>query len=133
MKTMKVSVVTPQGPIFEGNVEMVSARAVSGELGILPGHIPIVAPLTVGEVNIKHDGIVDHIAISGGFMEVHSNIVTILAEAAEMSTKIDVHRAEEARRRAERRLRDQKSHVDFKRAEWALKRAINRLEVEKHK
>lgn len=132
MKTMKVSVVTPGGPVFDGDVEMVTAKAISGELGILPGHIPIVVPLAVGEVNIKHDNTVDHIAVSGGFLEVHNNTVTILAEAAEMSLKIDIHRAEEARRRAERRLQDKQTHVDFKRAELALKRAINRLEVNKH-
>src|SRR5699024_6538351 len=128
----KVSVVTPNGPVFENEAEMVTAKAVSGELGILPGHVPIVTPLTIGEVNIKCNGTVEHVAVSGGILEVHSSTVTILAEAAEVAKKIDVHRAEEARNRAERRLQDKQTHVDFKRAEFALKRAMNRLEVHKH-
>ncbi|MBO9130060.1 F0F1 ATP synthase subunit epsilon [Bacillus sp. 165] len=129
MKTIKVSIVTPDGPVYENDVEMVSARAESGELGILPGHVSMVAPLAISAVRLKHDGKTDQVAVSGGFLEVRPDKVTILAQAAEEATHIDVHRANEAKRRAERRLDDKQAHVDFKRAELSLKRAMNRLNV----
>lgn len=130
MKTIKASVVTPDGPVYESEVEMVSAKAVSGELGILPGHIPLVAPLSISAVRLKNGGKTDQVAVSGGFLEVRPDQVTILAQAAELATKIDVDRARAAKERAERRLQQAKAdNVDFKRAELALKRAINRLNV----
>ncbi|WP_338751974.1 F0F1 ATP synthase subunit epsilon [Bacillus sp. FJAT-52991] len=130
MKTVKVSIVTPDGPAYESEVEMVSAKAQSGELGILPGHIPMVAPLQIGAVRLnKGAGKPDLVAISGGFLEVRPDQVTILAQAAEQAENIDVARAKEAKMRAERRLSEKKENVDFKRAELALKRAINRIEV----
>ncbi|MEH7379390.1 F0F1 ATP synthase subunit epsilon [Bacillus sp. JJ1533] len=133
MKTVKVNVVTPDGPVYEADVEMVSAKAQSGELGILPGHIPMVAPLQVGAVRLKKEGNTELVAVSGGFLEVRPDQVTILAQAAETAEHIDVHRAKEAKKRAEQRLQAKQEHVDFKRAELALKRAINRLNVTQNK
>lgn len=130
MSTMKVSVVTPDGPVYDSEVEMVSAKATSGELGILPGHIPLVAPLTIGVVRLKEGGDTKQVAVSGGFVEVRPDKVTILAEAAELPSEIDIDRARAAKERAERRMQQaKKDSVEFKRAELALKRAINRLEV----
>ena len=130
MKTIKVTVVTPDGPVYEADVEMVSTKAKTGELGILPGHIPLVAPLEIGVVRIKKEKLTDLIAVSGGFLEVRPEQVTILAQSAEKASDIDVERAQKAKERAEQRLRDQHlEHVDFRRAELALQRAINRLTV----
>lgn len=134
MKTIKVSVVTPDGPVYESDVEMVSTKAQSGELGILPGHIPMVAPLQIGAVRLKNGGKTDLVAVSGGFLEVRPEQVTILAQSAEQSDEIDIERAVRAKERAEKRLQEQKrDNIDFKRAELALQRAINRISVsEKH-
>jgi F-type H+-transporting ATPase subunit epsilon len=131
MKTIKVSVVTPDGPVYEDNVEMVSSKAQSGELGILPGHIPLVAPLAIGAVRLKLEGgKTEQIAVSGGFLEVRPDQVTVLAQTAERSADIDVERALRAKERAEQRLREQQQeNTDFRRAELALQRAINRLTV----
>lgn len=129
MKTIKVSVVTPDGPVYEADVEMVSTKAKSGELGILPGHIPLVAPLEIGAVRLKKDGRTEFIAVSGGFLEVRPDKVTVLAQAAERAENIDVARAKAAKERAERRLQAKQDDVDFKRAELALRRALNRLDV----
>ncbi|GLH64079.1 ATP synthase epsilon chain [Parageobacillus toebii] len=129
MKTIKVSVVTPDGPVYEADVEMVSTKAKSGELGILPGHIPLVAPLEISAVRLKKEGKTEYIAVSGGFLEVRPDKVTILAQAAERAEDIDVTRAKAAKERAERRLQSKEDDIDFKRAELALKRAINRLNV----
>ncbi|WP_053368373.1 F0F1 ATP synthase subunit epsilon [Bacillus sp. FJAT-27245] len=130
MRTIKVSVVTPDGPVYDADVEMVSTKAQSGELGILPGHIPMVAPLQIGAVRMKKEGKTELVAVSGGFLEVRPEKVTILAQSAEQSDEIDIERAMRAKERAEQRLRErQQEHIDFKRAELALQRAINRLAV----
>lgn len=130
MKTIKVSVVTPNGPVFEQDAEMISVRAQSGELGILPGHIPMVAPLQIGALRIKTAKETELVAISGGFVEVRPDAVTVLAQSAEQSSDIDVNRALKAKERAEARLNNnKKDEIDFQRAELALKRAMNRLSV----
>jgi F-type H+-transporting ATPase subunit epsilon len=134
MKTMKVSVVSPDGPVYDADVEMVSTKALTGELGILPGHVPMVAPLEIGSVRLKKEGKTEFIAVSGGFLEVRPDQVTVLAQAAEMASEIDVERALRAKERAEQRMKDAKAEmVDFKRAELALRRAINRLTVAERK
>lgn len=132
MSTLQVSVVTPDGPVLEGRFNMVSCKAESGELGILPNHSPLVAPLSISVIRLKDDAGTERIAVSGGFLEVSSNQVTILAKAAEKSEEINVTRAEAAKRRAEELLQSQKDSVDFHRAEMALKRAVNRLNAGKN-
>ncbi|WP_050616587.1 F0F1 ATP synthase subunit epsilon [Bacillus testis] len=129
MKTVEVSVVTPDGPVFNGEAEMVSTKAKSGELGILPGHIAMVAPLEIGAVRIKQGGKTEFVAVSGGFLEVRPDKVTILAQTAELAENIDIARAMAAKSRAEHLLHDQQRNVDAKRAELALKRAINRINI----
>ncbi|MGP4079365.1 F0F1 ATP synthase subunit epsilon [Pseudalkalibacillus sp. R45] len=131
MKTFTVSVVTPDGPVYEETgAEMVSAKATSGELGILPGHVPLVAPLTINAVRIKKDNNTQILAVSGGFIEVRPDQVTILAQAAELAADINVDRAKAAKERAEKRLQGSKQEdIDFKRAQYALDRAINRINV----
>ncbi|WP_117168424.1 F0F1 ATP synthase subunit epsilon [Paraliobacillus sediminis] len=133
MKTLTVSVVTPDGPILEDTFEMVSCKAENGELGILPNHIPLIAPLVISVTRLKRDNETIKIAINGGFVEVNNNKVTILAQSAETPGVIDVQRARKAKERAERRLQTKQDDVDFKRAEYALKRALNRLDVIENK
>ncbi|ASN04074.1 F0F1 ATP synthase subunit epsilon [Virgibacillus necropolis] len=129
MKTLTVSVVTPDGPVMEDSFEMVSCKAENGELGILPGHIPLVAPLTISVVRLKRGNDVERIAVSGGFLEVRPDKVTILAQSAEKPSEINVERAEQSKTRAENRLQTKQDDIDFQRAELALKRAINRLDT----
>ncbi|WP_160724181.1 F0F1 ATP synthase subunit epsilon [Bacillus sp. USDA818B3_A] len=134
MKTVKVTVVTPDGPVYDSEVEMVSTKAKSGELGILPGHIPLVAPLAISAVRLKKGGQTEFVAVSGGFLEVRPDQVTILAQTAELASDIDVERALRAKERAEQRVQEQRAeHTDFRRAELALQRAINRLAVSEKK
>nr|pir H+-transporting two-sector ATPase (EC 3.6.3.14) epsilon chain - Bacillus firmus [Cytobacillus firmus] len=130
MSTIRVNVVTPDGKVYDGDVDLVVVRTVEGELGIFRKHIPLVAPVTVGRVRLKKGNSEEQVAVSGGFVEVRADQVTILAEAAELPSAIDVDRARAAKERAESRLNSTKQDaVDFKRAELALKRAINRLDV----
>jgi len=132
MKTLTVSVVTPDGLVLEDNYEMVSCRAENGELGILPGHIPLVAPLTINEVRLKRENTENYVAVNGGFLEVRPDKVTILAQSAEKAEDIDVKRAEEARERAMKLIESNQDDVDMMRAKLALNRAMNRIDVAKH-
>ncbi|HIS29130.1 MAG TPA: F0F1 ATP synthase subunit epsilon [Candidatus Avamphibacillus intestinigallinarum] len=129
MKTLHVEIVTPDGPILTEDYEMVSVTATSGELGILPNHIPLVAPLAISVVRLKNGNDTKHVAVTGGFVEMSHNELTILATAAETEEDIDVRRAQRAKERAEKRLQSQQDTVDFHRAELALKRALNRLDI----
>ncbi|AYC28838.1 F0F1 ATP synthase subunit epsilon [Paenisporosarcina cavernae] len=131
MKTVKVNIVTPDGPVYDSEVQMIIAKTAAGEIGVLAGHIPMVAPLEVGAIRLKKEGNVqDIVAVSGGFIEVRPEQVTILAQSAEISSAIDVARAKEAVKRAEERLNASKADdIDFKRAELSLKRAMNRINV----
>ncbi|WP_077307134.1 F0F1 ATP synthase subunit epsilon [Terribacillus halophilus] len=132
MSTVTTSIVTPDGPVLEADYEMVSCTAENGELGILPGHIPLVAPLKVSSVRLQIQGRTDYVAVSGGFLEVRPDRITILAQTAESAADIDVDRAEQAKNRAEKRLQDKQANLDQIRAEQALNRAINRLDVASH-
>lgn len=130
MKTLIVSVVTPDGPVLEDTFEMVSCKSENGELGILPGHIPLVAPLQISAVRLKRGDTEQKIAVSGGFLEVRPDKVTVLAQTAEKPEDIDKTRAEAALARAEERLNQKdRDDTDFARAELSLKRAMNRITI----
>jgi F-type H+-transporting ATPase subunit epsilon len=133
MKTLKVNIVTPDGPVYSSDVEMVITKAQSGELGILPGHIPTVAPLQIGAVRLKNGSDTELVAVSGGFLEVRPEQVTILAQTAEKAESIDIERAKGAKTRAEERLQSNQDELDLKRAELSLKRAVNRINVSEHR
>ncbi len=129
MKTITVNIVTPDGPVYDSEVSMVIAVTATGEMGILPGHIPTVAPLGIGAVRLKKENSTELVAVNGGFLEIRPEKVTILAQSAERATEIDLARAQESAKRAEELLQANKDEIDFKRAELALKRAMNRINV----
>ena len=131
MKTLTVSVVTPDGQVLEDDYEMLSCKAESGELGILPGHIPLVSPLTINAVRLKRGNEEDLVAVNGGFLEVRPDKATILAQSAERADDIDVDRAERAKERAAQLLESNNQDIDVQRAKLALNRAMNRLGVAK--
>lgn len=124
--------VTPDGRVLEDDYNMLSCKAESGELGILPGHIPLVAPLSINAIRLKRDDQDEFVAVNGGFLEVRPDKVTVLAQSAEKASEIDVKRAEEAKERAAQLLEKQAADTDIARAKLALNRAINRIEVAKH-
>lgn len=131
MKTVQVNIVTPDGPVYDAEVTMVIAKTVSGDIGILAGHIPMVAPLSISALKLKKaDGSTEFAAVSGGFIEVRPDKITVLAPSAEVASSIDIARAKEAKARAEQRLQSKQDNIDFNRAELALKRAINRINVQ---
>ncbi|HHY32120.1 MAG TPA: F0F1 ATP synthase subunit epsilon [Firmicutes bacterium] len=131
-KTLRLEVVTPDRLEFSGDVESVIAPTVSGYIGILPGHIPLIARLAVGVLTARTGDSRLMLAVSEGYMEVSPTKVIILAEAAEMPGEIDVQRALEAKRQAEEILATSKEHVVLTRARASLQKALNRLKVAKY-
>lgn len=102
-KTIRFEIVTPERVVLKEQVTQVTAPTRSGEITVLPGHIPLVATLQPGMIEIKRpDGTSEIMSVSGGFIEVLKNKVVILADTAERAEEIDIARAEEARQRAEK-------------------------------
>lgn len=129
MSKFMLEIVTPERLFFNDEVEMVIARGVEGDIGILKGHEPFVTPLQIGKIKIKIDGQFKLAAISQGYMQVTKEKVVILVDTAEWPEEIDVDRAEKARERAEKRLQQKTADLDILRAEIALKKAAARLGV----
>lgn len=84
MSTMFLDIVTPEKKVYSEEVEMVITKAAEGEIGILPRHVPLVSPIKGKTVRVKKDGVFETFHVSGGFIEVRSDRVTILAEKAEL-------------------------------------------------
>jgi F-type H+-transporting ATPase subunit epsilon len=128
-KTIRLDIVTPDKVAYSEDVNMVIARATNGDLGILPGHAPLIAGLDIWPLRVITDEGEIEIVLCSGFIEVRPEKVTILAACAELPETIDIARAEAARERAESRLKAADDSIDVTRAEAALRRAIVRLRV----
>ncbi|PIC85177.1 F0F1 ATP synthase subunit epsilon [Sporosarcina sp. P20a] len=129
MSKIKVNIVTPDGPVVEMDANMVIAVTEAGEIGVLPGHIAMVAPLQIGALRLKTDGKTETVAVHGGFIEVRPEVVTVLAQSAELAESIDIARAKKAAEKAEQDLQNKSDDLSQKLAELDLKRAINRMQV----
>ena len=127
---LKVDIVTAERLVYsEEGVERLIVPGVEGELGVLTLHAPLLTMIQPGVLRIVKGGDEVEMAITGGFIEVRQNRVTILADAAERAEEIDTVRAEEARRLAQRRLEERISEEDLARAGASLARALARLKV----
>ena len=127
---LQLSVVTPAREVAREKVKGVTVPGKGGYLGILPGHAPLLSELQAGELSYVHNGSAEFMALSRGFVEVLPERVIVLAEAVERAEEIDVARAEQAKERAEDRLRKiTEPGVDRERARAALDRALTRLAV----
>jgi F-type H+-transporting ATPase subunit epsilon len=129
MATTRLEIVTAERVVFSEEVDAVIAPGIEGQLGVLPHHAPLMTTLMPGELLVRKGGDEFSLAITGGFVEVRPDRIIVLADAAERVEEIDVARAEEARRRAEERLKAPAAEVDLMRAEAALRRSLVRLEV----
>ncbi|WP_366923714.1 F0F1 ATP synthase subunit epsilon [Metallumcola ferriviriculae] len=130
-KKLTVEVVTPERSVAGKEIDSLVVPASEGYLGVLPGHAPLVTGLQVGVITMKNGGQDETIAISGGFMEVIEDKVTIMPDTAETAAEIDAARAERAKERAEERLEKRPEGLDAARAEAALQRAIARIKAVK--
>ena len=128
---IELIIVTPQRQLLREKVASVQLPGASGELGILPGHAPLITELGNGELSYKLSGGGETVvlAVLSGFAEVLPDRVTVLAETAERPEEIDVERAKEALARAEKRLASTDPDVDWDRATVALQRALVRIKV----
>ena len=127
--TLHVEVVTAERELYNGEANLVSAPGSEGRLGILPRHAALLTTLASGDLRIELNGAEEPLFISGGFLEVSDDNVTVLADTAEHAEEIDQARAEEARRRAQERLAQAQSNVERAELQAALERAIARLRV----
>ena len=132
-KTFHLEIIATDRVFFSGEVEHLVITAIDGLLGIMAGHEPLVTSLPTGEMKYLVDGEWKYAAISEGFIQVMPDSSIILAETCELPEEIDIKRAQEARERAEERLRQKQSIKEYYETQAALNRAMNRLKIsQKH-
>ncbi len=131
-KSFKLYIVEPDGVFYEGEIDMLEFNTTEGEIGVLPGHIPMTVIIKPGIVTVYETGKEEKkAAIHAGFVEILPDKVTILAEIAEWPEEIDMARAEAAMERAQARIQEKASGTDMMRAETALLRAMARINLVK--
>lgn len=128
-KKMDVKIIAPDRVFYEGQVSFIEFNTTEGIMGIYPKHIPMTVVIAPGILKVVDDEGEKSAALHSGFAEVLGDSITILAESVEWPDEIDVRRAEEAKARAERRIKD--SSQDMGRAELALKRSLVRMQLSK--
>ncbi len=121
MKTIQVEVVSAEESIFSGPAKFVALPGEMGELGILPGHVPLITRIKPGAVRIvKADGEEEFVFVAGGILEVQPKVVTVLSDTAIRGKDLDEAKANEARKAAEEALKNAKSEVDLAKAQSEL-------------
>ncbi|MCM1065057.1 MAG: ATP synthase F1 subunit epsilon [Eubacterium sp.] len=128
-KTFNLRIITPDRVFYEGETEMVEFNTTEGQVGVLPGHIPLTVIVKPGILHIHEAEGEKTAALHAGFAEILPEGITILAEIIEWPEEIDENRAEAARERAEERLRSRTPETDIARAETALQRAVARIQA----
>ena len=127
---IKLEIVTPERLVFDETVDGVTLPGSEGELGVLPHHAPLVSTLGVGELRIREGANEEWFAIVGGFVQVRPDKVVVMAETADLAAEIDLEKAQEARREAERALETGYSEgADLSAARAALQTALMRIRV----
>ena len=127
MSTIQVDVVSAEAEVFSGMAEFVALPGESGELGILPGHTPLITRIKPGAVRIQNGTQEELVFVAGGILEVQPNKITILADTAIRGHDLDEARALEAKARAEENLKENASDVDYARAQAELSVAVAQL------
>ena len=128
-RSFRLEVISPDRIFFDDMVEMVELRTTEGDIGVLKGHIPLTAVVAPGIMKIKASGEEKEAALHDGFIEILKEKVVVLAESCEWPDEIDINRANEAKIRAERRLKGAEGEINESRAELALKRALTRIDL----
>ena len=130
MNAFRLKIVSPDGLIFDGQAQQLTVRTTSGEMGILAGHIPCVAPLGMGRATVVLEGEPRYAACIGGMVSVTSQLVTLVATTFEWAENIDTLRAKLSQDRAEAILaRKENSDTDVQLAQARLRRALVRQSV----
>jgi F-type H+-transporting ATPase subunit epsilon len=127
---LQLEVVTPERRVLAEPVDMVTLPGLSGELGILPGHTPLISQLKTGVLSYSKDGRSSQLHVSGGFLEIRDDHVSVLAEIAERPEEIDAARARLAREHVEKQLNSWSgTEEDFEKARVKLERSMVRLQL----
>ncbi|OPH37491.1 F0F1 ATP synthase subunit epsilon [Moraxella atlantae] len=130
MATLQCNVVSAKETIYSGDINMLVAAGIEGEIGILPGHIPFITLLKPGTLQITEpNGEIETVYVSGGILEVQPNIVTVLADTAIRAKDLDEAKIKEARRQAQELLQNQKANVDTTAALMALAESLAQLQT----
>ncbi|HTH59418.1 MAG TPA: F0F1 ATP synthase subunit epsilon [Paraburkholderia sp.] len=128
MATIKVDVVSAEESIFDGEAKFVALPGEAGELGILPGHTPLITRIRPGAVRIVADsGEEEFVFVAGGILEVQPGAVTVLADTAIRGKDLDEAKAAEARKRAEEALQNAGSNLEYATAQAELAYAVAQL------
>ena len=133
MTPFKLQIMTPEKTVFDGETEQIIVRTTVGDVGILNGHEPYCAAISIGQMRIMIDGEFRRAATSGGIIKVSKEKTTVLVQTCEWSDEIDVERAETAKAAAEARVQAAKDDKELLLAEAKLKRALNRIDTSQFK
>jgi F-type H+-transporting ATPase subunit epsilon len=131
--TVKLEIVTPAGTVYSDDVELVTLPGVAGQMGIYPHHVPLITQMVPGEMIVRKDGHELFIATGEGLIEVTARRVAILTDLAVPADRIDEAKAEEARQRAEARLREKLSHEQVASVNASLARSLALLRVKRRR
>ncbi|MCM1507448.1 MAG: ATP synthase F1 subunit epsilon [Ruminococcus flavefaciens] len=132
-KSFHLEIIATDRVFYEGECEHLVITAIDGLIGIMYGHEPLVTSLPTGELKYMVDGKWHYAAISEGFIQVMPESSIILADSCELPEEIDIKRAEEARQRAEEKMKQKQSIMEYYHTQTALNRAMNRLKIsQKH-
>ena len=131
--TLKLEIVTPDGKAYSQDVEMVTLTGAEGEMGILPHHVRLMTQVLPGELVVRRAGNEELLAVGEGLVEIEANRVSILTDMAIAAESIDEAKAEEARQRAEARLREKLSAEQVASTNAALTRSLAQLRVKRRR
>ena len=131
--TLRLEIVTPAGTVYSDDVEMVTLPSIAGQMGILPRHVPLIAQMVPGEMIVRKDGRDAFVATGEGLIEVTGNRVAILTDLAIPADRIDEAKAEEARQRAEARLREKLSDEELAAVNASLTRSLVQLRIKRRR
>ena len=130
MSEINLEIITPEKVIYKDTIDSITVPGTQGGFQVLKDHAPLISTLEIGIITVKKNGSTNYYTTGGGTIEVLNNKVLILADSVELIEKIDIDRAELAKKRAEERLaKKREEKIDIIRAEAALERAINRLKA----
>jgi len=132
---LTLEIVTPEARVYSDTVETVVIPTVEGEIGILPGHIPLLTQVGAGELRVVKNGKTELLAVGNGFAEIDGDKVSILAESAITEEKIDVDAAEKAMQRAQEALRgkDSLDAAEVERFESIVRSAVVQLDLKRRR
>jgi F-type H+-transporting ATPase subunit epsilon len=129
--TLKFEIVTPEGPVYSEDVDMVTLPGVTGQFGVYPQHVSLITQMVPGEISVRKDGRDTFFATGAGLIEVTRTSVAILTDMAVQADKIDEAKAEEARQRAEARLKEKLSNEEVAHINASLARSLAQLRVKR--